>query len=408
MLQYWSAFFVASFAVTALAQQNDWPQWRGPDRSNVSKETGLMKSWPPGGPSVIWSIASLGHGYGSVSLKGDQVYVQGTQGSKSVVHALKRATGAPVWVRPLGATMVQERGGGPRGTPTVDGDFVYALTEAGDLACMRTRDGSVVWARNILHDFSGHNPQWLMSESPLVDGDNLIVTPGGRGAGIVALNKKTGQTVWTSRELSDPPGYASCIALDVFGTHVITTLTSEAAVGVQASDGRLIWRLTQVANDTANIATPVAGKNRVFYTSDYGSGCLLVEFLAQGSAIQPRTVYKSREMMNHHGGVLLVDGHIYGFSNSILTCLDMDTGRAVWKDRSVGKGSLTYADGSLYLLSEGNVVGLADANPKGYVERGRFKIADKGWPSWAHPVVCGGRLYIRNQETLTAYDIAAR
>ncbi len=402
-----AALIIIFSAAATFAQQYDWPQWQGPDRSNVSQEKGLLKSWPPGGPRVQWSVSTLGNGYGTVAIKGDRIYVQGTQKGKSVVWALNRANGSAVWVRPLGAALPQERGGGPRSTPTVDGDRVYALSEAGDLACLRTSDGSVVWGRNILKDFSASNAEWLLSESPLVDGDNVIVTPGGSKACIVALNKLEGHTVWTTRELSDPAGYASCVAADIFGTRIITTLTSRAAVGVQASDGKLIWRYTPVANDTANVATPVVSKNRLFYTSNYGVGCSLLEFVLDNDRYTMRRVYDSKDMMNHHGGVVLVDKHIYGFSNSILTCLNFDTGKAVWKNRSVGKGSLTYADGHLYLLSENNLVGLAEANPAGYVETGRFKIDDKGWPSWAHPVVCGGSLYIRNQDSLTVYNIAA-
>ena len=404
---YRTALIFVFCVATTFAQQNDWPQWRGPDRSGVSKETGLLKSWPSSGPTRLWSISGLGNGFGTVAIKGDRIYVQGTQKGKSVVHALNRTNGAPLWICPLGGALSNERGGGPRGTPTVDGEFVYALTEAGDLACMRRQDGSVVWSRNILKDFSARNIEWLISESPLVDGNNVIVTPGGSKACIVALDKTTGKTVWTSKELNDPAGYASCVAADILGSRVITTLTSSAAVGVQASDGRLIWRYGPAANSTANVATPIVSKSRMFYTSNYGAGCVLLEFILNKDEYTLRKVYDSKDMMNHHGGVVLVDGYIYGFSNSILTCLNFDSGKVAWKNRSVGKGSLTYADGNLYLLSESNVVGLAEASPAGYVEKGRFKIEDKGWPSWAHPVVCGGKLYIRNQESLNAYNIAA-
>jgi outer membrane protein assembly factor BamB len=342
-----------------------------------------------------------------VALKGDRIYVQGTRGNnESVVHALNRADGATVWIRPLGTTMFQDRGGGPRGTPTIDGDRLYALSEAGDLACLRTGDGSVVWNVNILREFSSRNTEWLVSESPLVEGNKVIVTPGGGKAGIAALDKLTGKTLWVCDELNDPPGYSSCVAGEIHGARVITTLTANAAVGVSAADGRLLWRYGKPANSTANIATPIMNGNRIFYTSAYGAGCGLVEFVdPDHKGIVMREVYSNRVMENHHGGVLLVDGHVYGFSNSILTCMNFDTGKAVWKNRSVGKGSLTFADGSLYILSENNVMGLAEASPAGYVEKGRFKIKDEGWPSWAHPVVCSGRLYIRNQGSLTSYDI---
>jgi outer membrane protein assembly factor BamB len=304
--------------------------------------------------------------------------------------------------------MGQDRGPGPRGTPTVENDRLYALTEAGDLGCLKATDGSIVWQRNILKDFGGHNPKWLISESPLIDGDRLIVTPGGQGASIVALDKATGKTVWTTKELSDEAGYSSCIASDIGGVRTIIGFTGRAGVGVRASDGKLMWRYEPVSNRTANIATPIVQDNKVFYTSDYGTGCALLGLKAQGGEVKAEEIYFSREMMNHHGGVVLINGYLYGFNNAILTCIEFATGKMIWRDRSVGKGTLTYADGLLYLLSENNVVGLAEASPAGYKELGRFQIADQGWPSWAHPVVCGGRFYIRNQGTLACYDIKGR
>ncbi|MGH9784996.1 MAG: PQQ-binding-like beta-propeller repeat protein, partial [Terriglobia bacterium] len=299
-------------------------------------------------------------------------------------------------------------GSGPRGTPTVDGDRLYVLTESGDLACLKTADGSVVWQRNILREFSGRNIGWLISESPLVDGNHVIVTPGGRGAGVVALDKMSGRTVWTSKELSDEAGYASVVAADVQGVRVLMTLTAEAGVGLRASDGKLQWKYPRVANGTANITTPVFHDNKVFYTSSYGTGGALLGLTAQGGEVKAQEIYFTREMKNHHGGVVLVDGHLYGYNDSILTCLEFATGKVMWRHRSVGKGSLTYANGDLYLFGEENVVGLAVATPAGYQEKGRFAIPDQGAPSWAHPVVSGGRLYIRNQRTLASYDIQAR
>lgn len=387
---------------------SDWPQWRGADRSGLSKETGLLKSWPAEGPTAVWTISNLGEGYGSVAIKGERVFVQGAKGSDSVVFCLNRADGKTVWSQALGGRLDQDRGGGPRGTPTVEGDRVYALSENGDLACLKAADGSVVWRKNILREFGGRNITWLISESPLIDGGNLIVTPGGNGAGIVALDKMTGKVVWASKELSDPAGYSSCLAADVGGVRTILGFTARAAVGVRASDGKLMWRYEQVANRTANITTPIFHDNKVFYTSAYGTGCALLGLKPEGGEVRAQEVYFSKDMQNHHGGVVLVNGYLYGFSNAILTCIEFSTGKVMWKDRSVGKGSLTYADGQLYLLSENNVVGLAEATHDGYKEKGRFRIADQGWPSWAHPVVSGGRFYIRNQGTLACYDVKAK
>jgi outer membrane protein assembly factor BamB len=402
-----SLVLVQSAALSA-GNVADWPQWHGPERTGLSKETGLLKSWPASGPAVAWTASNLGEGYGSVSMKGDRIFVQGTKGSDSLVFCLNRADGKLVWSRVLGSKGDDSRGGGPRGTPTVDGNNVYVLSENGDLACLKINDGSVIWQRNILKDFGGRNPGWLISESPLVDGNNIIVTPGGSGSSIVALDKMSGKTVWTSKELSDQAAYSSCLAADVEGVRTIIGFTAGAAVGVRATDGKLMWRYEPVANRTANITTPVIHDNKVFYTSAYGTGCALLGLKAQNGEVKAEEIYFNRDMQNHHGGVVLVNGYLYGFSNAILTCMEFATGKTVWRDRSVGKGSVTYADGHLYLLGENNTVGLAEATPAGYKEKGRFQIADQGWPSWAHPVVCGGRLYIRNQGTLTSYDIKAR
>jgi outer membrane protein assembly factor BamB len=214
--------------------------------------------------------------------------------------------------------------------------------------------------------------------------------------------------VWTTKELGDEAGYASPIVADVQGVRTVMTLTSNAAVGVRASDGKLMWRYTPVANGTANITTPVYADNKVFFTSAYGAGGALLGLRLAGEEVRAQEIYFTREMQNHHGGVVLVNGYLYGFNNSILTSLEFASGKMMWRDRSVGKGSVAYADGNLYLLSENNVVGLAEATPAGYREKGRFTIADQGLPSWSHPVVSGGRLFIRNQGTLAAYDIRQR
>jgi outer membrane protein assembly factor BamB len=383
----------------------DWPQWRGPDRTSISTETGLLQQWPQSGPPVDWTISSLGRGYGSLAIQGDRIFVQGSNGSQSIVYSLNRADGKGVWSKALGSAGNNDRGPGPRGTPTLDGDRIYVLTENGDLACLKAADGAAVWQRNILRDFRGHNIQWEISESPLVDGDRVIVTPGGPNATLVALDKMTGRTVWTSAGLSDEAGYSSAIAADVQGVRTYMTLTGRGAVGVRASDGRLMWKYDRVGNGTANIATPVFSDNKAFFTSDYGTGGVLLDLTAQGGEVRAREIYFTRDMQNHHGGVVLVGGYLYGFSNAILTCLEFSTGKVMWRNRSVGKGSLTYADGRLYILSEDNVVGQAAASPASYVETGRFRIADQGLPSWAHPVVSGGRLYVRDQGTLSVYNI---
>ncbi len=394
-------------SVSAIHAASDWPQWQGPDRTRLSKETGLLKEWPAGGPPVVWTANGLGASYGSMAVAGTRVFVQSTRGSNSVVIALNRADGKEVWSKALGASGTNDRGSGPRGTPTVDGDRLYVLTESGDLACLKT-DGAAVWQRNILTDFGGSQLRWLISESPLVDGPHVIVSPGGPGAGMVKLDKMTGKTVWTSKDLSDTAGYSSVIVADVQGVRTYMTFTASAGVGVRASDGKLMFRYPTAANRVANIATPIFSNNKVFFTSAYGTGGGLLDLTVQDGAVAAKELYFTNNMKNHHGGVVLVDGYLYGFNDAILTCLEFATGNVMWRDRSVGKGSVTFADGKLYIQSETNVVGLADATSSGYQEKGRFDIPDKGLPSWAHPVVSDGRLYVRNQDTLLVYDIKTR
>jgi outer membrane protein assembly factor BamB len=400
---------VVAFAVAAgvTIGAADWPQWQGPDRTGISKETGLLQQWPANGPAVVWSAQNLGNGYGSMAVAGDRVFLQGMVGGNSTVFAINRADGKNVWSKALGRAESNDQGPGPRGTPTVDGDRLYVLTENGDLACLKT-DGTAVWQRNILKDFGGRQLRWLISESPLVDGPHLIVSPGGPGAGMVKLDKMTGKTVWQSKDLSDPAGYSSPIVADVGGVRTYMTFTAGAGVGVRASDGKLMFRYPNAANNTANITTPIFFDNKVFFTSAYDTGGGLVDLSVQNGEVKAKEIYFTRNMKNHHGGVVLVNGYLYGFNDSILTCLEFATGKQMWRDRSVGKGSVSFADGNLYIQGENNVVGLAAASPDGYKEKGRFQIADKGLPSWAHPVVSGGRLYVRNQDTLTTYDIKAK
>jgi outer membrane protein assembly factor BamB len=274
----------------------DWPQWRGPDRNGIAKETGLLKAWPTAGPPVVWSIGNIGEGYGSVSIKGDRIFVQGVNASQSSVFCLNRADGKMVWSTPLGARLGQDRGPGPRGTPTVDGDQLYALAENGELACLKATDGSILWRRNILKDFGGRNPKWLISESPLVEGSNVIVTPGGEGASIVALDKLTGKTVWKTKELSDEAGYSSCLAVDIQGVRTSVGFTGNAGVGVRASDGKLMWRYEKVSNRTANITTPVFYDNKVFYTSGYDTGCGLLSLKAQDGEVPIATASQKRQV----------------------------------------------------------------------------------------------------------------
>lgn len=393
-------FALASQAIAQTGAGASWPQWRGPNRDGVSKETGLLKQWPAEGPPLVWKATGAGRGYSSFSVANGRLYTMGLRGDREFVIAFDIATGKEAWATPHGSAFRNDRGDGPRGTPTIDGDRLYALGGNGDLSCMDARTGKVIWSKNVLREFGGSNITWGISESPLVLGNKVLVNAGGENASIVALNKDNGAVIWKSQ--SDDPGYSSAIPLQVNGGTQVIFFTAKRALGLDVTDGRLLWDYGRPSNNVANVATPIARGNRVFISSDYGTGGGVVEIKADGKA---QEIYFTKDMRNHHSSSVLVGDHLYGFSSAVLTAMKFDTGEIAWRDRSVGKGALVYADGHLYCLSENGVVGLVEATPEGYREKGRFRIPQDSLPTWAHPVVVGGRLYLRDQDTIYAYDV---
>ena len=378
----------------------NWPQWRGPNRDGISKETGLLKQWPAEGPPLVWKASGAGRGYSSFSVVNGKLYTMGLRGNREFVIAFDVATGKEAWATAHGGAFHNDRGDGPRGTPTVDGGRIYALGGNGDLSCLDAATGKIIWTKNVLQAFGGSNIQWGISESPLVIGNKVLVNAGGPGASIVALNKADGSLIWKSQ--SDAPGYSSAMPMEVNGTTQVVFFTAERAVGLDAKDGRLLWQYAKPANNVANVATPIVKANRVFISSDYGTGGGVVEIKPDNKA---QEVWFTKEMRNHHSSSVLVGDYLYGFSSAILTAIKFDTGEIAWRDRSVGKGSLIYADGNLYCFSENGVVGLVEATPTGYKEKGRFRIPQDSLPTWTHPVVVGGRLYLRDQDTIYAFDV---
>ena len=377
-----------------------WPQWRGSNRDGISNETGLLKQWPADGPPLVWKATGAGGGYSSISISNGKLYTMGLRGDREFVIAFDVATGKEAWATAHGSAFHNDQGDGPRGTPTVDGDRVYALGGDGDLSALDARTGKIVWTKNVLKDFGGENITWGISESPLVLGDKVLVNAGGPGASIVALNKSNGSLVWKSQ--SDRAGYSSAIPLTLNGLTQVVFFTGQRAVGLDAKDGRLLWEYAKPSNRTANAATPIARANRVFISSDYGTGGGVVEIKPDNKAEE---LWFSKDMRNHHSSSVLVGDHLYGFSGSILTAIKFDTGEIAWRDRSVGKGSLVFADGHLYCFSENGVIGLVEATPAGYKEKGRFRIEQSSRKTWSHPVVAGGRLYLRDQDTIYAFDV---
>ena len=388
-------------AAHPFTQTAEWFQWRGPNRDGRSAETGLLQSWPAQGPPLAWRATGAGIGYSSFAASGGRLYTLGGRSRREYVIAFDAATGKKVWETPIGSLFSNDRGDGPRGTPTIDGDRLYALGGSGDLVSLELKSGKPVWSKNLLRDFGGHNISWGLSESPLVVSDRVLVQAGGPNASIVALNKTNGAVLW--RQHSDEAGYASAVLATVGGTQQAVFFTAERALGVSIRDGRALWSYDKVANRTANIATPIVAANRVFVSSDYGTGAALLELTPSGA----REVYFTRDMRNHHSTSVLIGEYLYGFSGSILTAMRLADGTVAWRDRSVGKGSLVYADQRLYLYSENGVVGLAEATPAGYREHGRFRIEPGSLPTWSHPIVSGGRFIIREQDTIYAYNVKA-
>ena len=398
-----SAILLCVLIVSAAPRAADWPQWRGPNRDGISSETGLLAAWPPAGPRLVWRATGLGEGYASIAVARGRLYTQGQRGSQQFVMACDVKTGSKLWETPTSARSFREsRGNGPRGTPTVDGDRLYAMAADGTLASLDAATGKVIWSQNVVQKYRGAMIEWAFSESPLVDGDRLIVMPGGPGASLVSLNKLDGTLQWKAG--SDQAGYSSTVLAEVEGVRQVVALSGESAFGVRVDNGQVLWRYDRVSNSTANIATPIVHDGHVFLSTDYGTGGALLRLGARGAS----EVYFTREMMNHYSTSVLVGDVLYGFSNSILTAMRFRTGQVLWRHRSVGKGSLVFADKFLYVLSEEWVLGLVEARPDQYREVSRFEIPSGQFPTWAPPTVADGRLYVREQDRLMCFDIGAR
>ena len=383
-----------------------WPQFLGPGRDNRSGDAGLMDAWPTGGPPLALRADGLGTGYSSVSLGDGKIFTMGAAADESVI-ALDAQTGETVWQTPIGQKRPDGMGGGPRGTPTVDDDRVYALGANGDLACLAIDDGRLLWSTNILEQFGGGNIQWGISESVLIDGDHLICTPGGRQATMAALDKHSGDVVWRARAPDSPAAaYASTIVVEVKGVRQYVNFTHTSVIGVRADNGDFLWSNAASANGTANCSSPVSMGDHIFSSSGYGQGCALVKITGRRGRAGADLVYANKVMQNHHGGLVRDGEFIYGADQGVLKCLKMIDGKVMWQDRSVGKGAVVYADGKIFLRSEQGPLAMVAATPDEYRELGRFDQPDRsGQSAWARPVVADGRLYLRDQELLLVYDL---
>jgi outer membrane protein assembly factor BamB len=398
------------------AQNGDWPRWRGPSGDGISDETGLLTEWPAGGPPLAWRTRGLGGGYSTVAVAGGKIFTLGRINGKNCMVALNAEDGSKVWTTPIGG------GGDPNSTPTVDGELVYGVSLGGELACCQVSDGTLVWSKNYERDFGGQMMSgWGYSESVLVDGERVICTPGGDRALLAALDKNTGDVAWKTdvpqsglgRRGSQGAGYASIVISNAGGVKQYVTLVGRGVVGVDAQTGKLLWSYDRVANGTANIPTPIVTGDYVFCSSGYDTGSALLKLNKSREGFVAQEVYflPASKMQNHHGGMIEKDGFVYcgnGHNNGFPLCIDGRTGHDAWRPgRGPGSGSaaVAYADGHLYFRYQDGTMALIEATPKAYKLKSTFKIASDNGESWPHPVIAGGKLYLRDQDELLAYDI---
>jgi hypothetical protein len=411
--------FCALTLLTSIASAGDWPQFHGPNRDNLCTEKGLLDKWPEAGPKLLWKTTGLGKGYSSVAVVGGKLYTMGDRDAggtnRQSVLAIDVASQKLLWSTPIGPTHKD----GSRCTPTVDGELLYVVGTDGDLACLESATGKIRWQKNFGRDFAGRMMSgWKFSESPLVDGDRLVCTPGGEDATIVALDKRTGSTVWKCAvpKLGDRGGdgaaYSSIIAARLAGVPQYIQFLGRGVVGVEAKSGKFLWGYNRVANKVANITAPLVRGDYVFATSSYKTGSALLKIVRHGSEVKAEEVYwlDYTTFANHHGGVVLVGDHIYGAdgqNGGAPACVDFLTGKVVWKSNSLGSGSaaVLFADGHLYFRYQNGIMALVEAVPQECRVRSTFSVGKPAGPAWAHPVIVDRKLYLRDHDTLYCYDV---
>lgn len=406
------------FGVCGSASADDWPAWRGANRNAVSEETGLIDEWPADGPPLDWRASEIGKGYSSVVVSEGLVFTTGRIDGDVYCFAIELKTGKQKWASKIGTTARNVMA-----TPSVHGEFVYAVDPDGELVCLRVSNGETVWQHSFVEDFGGR----LMSgrgygESPLVDGKRLICTPGGADAMIVSFDRRTGDVIWKStmpdigKNGRDGAAFSSILVSHAAGVRQYVQLVGRGLVGVEADTGRFLWGYNDIANQTANIPTPVSRGDFVFSANGYHAGGVLLKIERDDSetGVTAREVYrlKGNRFQNHHGGFVLIGDHIFGghgSNNGLPTCFEFETGKIAWKQRGAGTGSASVvaADGHLYFHYQDGVVALIEANSDDYLLKGTLKLPNAGGDSWSHPVISDGKLFLREQGDLFAYNIRA-
>ena len=412
---------LGSIVISTAAFAADWPRFRGANCDGISTETGLNGDWAAKPPALLWQLPGMGRGFSSLSIIGNVAYTMGDFGQDQKTIAIDLATQKILWSVKTGRAWRQNNDPGSRCTPTVDGDFLYVVGGTGDMACVDRTKGSVVWQKDFAKDFGGKMMSgWGYAESPLVDGDRVIVTPGGRDAMIVALNKKTGEVIWKAAVPNlgpkgrDGAGYSSIVAAEIAGVKQYITLVGKGGIGVAAADGKFLWGYNKAANGVANITTPVVKGDLVFFSSAYNTGSGLVKLSSDGKGgVKADEVYflDAKTFQNHHGGVVLIGDYLYGGHNQnagIPTCIDFKTGKIMWTAKAPSGGSaavFAYEDRLIFRYEKGAVVALVEPSPEGFKLKGQFKAAVDEGPSWSHPVIHDGKLYLRTQDVLMCYDL---
>jgi outer membrane protein assembly factor BamB len=419
--------FVVVFSVTLPVGAADWPQWRGPNRDGKSAETGLLKEWPESGPPLAWRVSGIGAGYSSVSVAKGRIFTMGDLADGQYVFALAEKDGSLLWKSRVGVIHDDKRPG-PRSTPTVDGDRVYVMTTEGEVVGLEAATGNELWRRSLPEDFDGYlmkamgSYDWKFSESPLVDGDRLVVTPGHHAAMMVALEKTSGKEIWRTagRRLgargADGAGYSSAVVSEAAGRRQYVQLVGRGLIGVDARSGKLLWGYNRVASDIANISTPIVAGDRVFASTGYGTGAGLVEIRKGENGYEAKEIYflEADTLQNHHGGLILHEGMLYtgtGHNKGFPIAIDFATGKVAWgpvRNDGTDSAAVSYADGRLYFRYQNGVMILVEANAEQYRERGSFRIPHVVKESWPHPVIANGKLLLREQDDLNCYDITAK
>jgi outer membrane protein assembly factor BamB len=410
----WPVLLACLASFVAAASGANWPQWRGPARDGISRETGLLKEWPKEGPKLLWHAKNIGSGYSTPAVVGERLYLLSNQGmEEEFVKALNVKDGKEIWsirIGKVGNPNQKPSYPAARSTPTLDGDLLYALGSDGDLVCLERSGGKARWQKNLRMDFGGQPGIWAYAESPLIDGDVLVCTPGGPDATLVALNKKTGHLLWKSVVPSgEQAAYASVIAVTIGGGKQYVQFLQKGLVGVDARNGKFLWRYDKTAQGSpANIPTPV-GRDGFIYSATGRGGASLIKLSLGQDSVAVDEVYASPKLPTAIGGAILVGNYLFGTTGQALVCAEFKTGEIKWTDRGVGAGSLCYADGRLYLHSESGELALVEATAEGYREKGRFTPPDQPErgqsKAWAYPVVANGRFYIRDSNVLWCYDV---